>query len=86
MENLDLQEIRGQLDEIDTRLVELFEKRMELCGQVAEFKIGTGKAVYDGQREKQKLAAVAAMAAGCSTVFWRSMARAGIPDLPWWTS
>ena len=62
MENLDLQEIRGQLDEIDTRLVELFEKRMELCGQVAEFKIGTGKAVYDGQREKQKLAAVAAMA------------------------
>ena len=32
MENLDLQEIRGQLDEIDTRLVELFEKRMELCG------------------------------------------------------
>ena len=53
MENLDLQEIRGQLDEIDTRLVELFEKRMELCGQVAEFKIGTGKAVYDGQREKQ---------------------------------
>ena len=37
MENLDLQEIRGQLDEIDTRLVELFEKRMELCGQVAEF-------------------------------------------------
>ena len=34
MENLDLQEIRGQLDEIDTRLVELFEKRMELCGQV----------------------------------------------------
>ena len=48
MENLDLQEIRGRLDEIDTRLVELFEKRMELCGQVAEFKIGTGKAVYDG--------------------------------------
>lgn len=106
MENLDLQEIRGQLDEIDTRLVELFEKRMELCGQVAEFKIGTGKAVYDGQREKQKLAAVAAMAHSefnrkgvhelfsqimtisrrCSTVFWRSMARAGIPDLPWWTS
>ena len=41
MENLDLQEIRGRLDEIDTRLVELFEKRMELCGQVAEFKIGT---------------------------------------------
>ena len=35
MENLDLQEIRGQLDEIDTRLVELFEKRMELTEEVA---------------------------------------------------
>ena len=51
MENLDLQEIRGQLDEIDTRLVELFEKRMELCGQVAEFKIGTGTSQrYAGRR------------------------------------
>lgn len=59
---LDLQEIRGQLDVIDRELVALYEKRMKLCGEVAEFKITTGKPVYDGEREKQKLEAVAAMA------------------------
>lgn len=61
---MDLQEIRGQLDEIDSQLVKLFEERMRLCGQVAEFKLETGKAVYDGKREKEKLAAVRAMAQG----------------------
>lgn len=64
MKNLDLQEIRGQLDIIDTQLVELFEKRMKLCSDVAEFKIETGKAVYDGAREKQKLEAVTEKASG----------------------
>lgn len=59
---LDLQEIRGQLDVVDRELVALYEKRMKLCGEVAEFKIATGKPVYDGEREKQKLEAVAAMA------------------------
>ena len=49
MENLDLQEIRKKLDGIDNQLVELFEKRMALCSDVAEFKIQTGKRkVYDG--------------------------------------
>ena len=42
MENLDLKEIRNKLDEIDTQLVGLFEKRMALCSDVAEFKIQTG--------------------------------------------
>ena len=64
MENLDLQEIRGQLDGIDSQLVELFERRMKLCGDVAEYKIGTGKAVYDAAREKEKLGTVTGMAHG----------------------
>ena len=64
MENLDLQEIRGQLDEIDQQLVKLIEQRMKLCGDVAEFKIGTGKPVYDGEREKQKLQSVMDMVQG----------------------
>ncbi len=64
MKNLDLQEIRGQLDEIDGQLVSLFEQRMKLCSDVAEYKMETGKAVYDGWREKQKLEAVRAMAHG----------------------
>lgn len=58
MEHLDLQAIRDQLDRIDSRLVQLFEERMALCRDVAEFKITTGKPVYDGERERQKLEAV----------------------------
>lgn len=52
---LDLEKIRGQLDEIDSEIVNLFEKRMKLCEDVAEFKIQTGKQVLDRVREAQKL-------------------------------
>ena len=58
---LDLQEIRKRLDEIDSQMVALFEERMNVCGQVAEFKISTGKPVFDGEREQQKIEAVTAM-------------------------
>lgn len=61
---MDLLECRRQLDEIDRQMVELFERRMEVCGHVAESKIASGKAVYDGEREKQKLETVEAMAHG----------------------
>ena len=43
MKNLDLQEIRKKLDGIDARLVELFQERMRLCCDVAEYKLETGK-------------------------------------------
>lgn len=62
MKNLDLMECRNKLDEIDSRIVELFEQRMKVCGDVAEYKIGTGKAVYDAEREKQKIASVRELA------------------------
>lgn len=58
MKNLDLMECRNKLDVIDREIVRLFEERMTVCGDVAEYKIGTGKAVYDAEREKQKIAAV----------------------------
>lgn len=61
---MDLQECREQLDQIDQEIVRLFEQRMAICGEVAEDKIKTGKAVYDGEREKQKLEAVRQMAHG----------------------
>lgn len=61
---MDLQECRKELDGIDRQLTELFERRMEICGQVAQTKLASGKAVYDGEREKQKLDAVEAMAHG----------------------
>ena len=64
MKNLDLGELRGQLDEIDAQLVSLFEQRMKICADVAEYKIETGKAVYDGERERQKLETVGSLAHG----------------------
>ena len=62
MKNVDLMECRNKLDVIDREIVRLFEERMSICGDVAEYKIETGKAVYDGEREKQKIAAVQELA------------------------
>ena len=54
-----LEELRIQLDEIDNQIVKLYEDRMEICKQVGEYKVHTGKKVLDKQREKNKLADVA---------------------------
>lgn len=61
---MDLLECRRELDAIDRQIVELFERRMGVCGQVAESKIASGREVYDGEREKQKLESVEEMAHG----------------------
>ena len=58
---LDLGEIRDKIDVIDKELVKLFEERMQLCEDVAHYKIDTGKKVLDPEREKQKLEKVCAM-------------------------
>ncbi|MBO5284039.1 MAG: chorismate mutase, partial [Lachnospiraceae bacterium] len=55
---MDLLELRNQIDEIDQQIVRLYEQRMEICGQVAAYKIETGKKVFDKQREMEKLARV----------------------------
>lgn len=51
----DLSEIRVEIDDIDEKIVELFEARLALVTQVAEYKIANGKQVLDKQREAQKL-------------------------------
>lgn len=51
----DLKEIRVEIDAIDKRIQELFEQRMELSKEVAEYKIGTGMPVFDKTREQEKL-------------------------------
>lgn len=58
---MDLLELREQIDAIDAQIVELYEKRMDICTQVAEYKIGAGKKVFDRQREQEKLAKVKSM-------------------------
>ncbi|MGN0389019.1 MAG: prephenate dehydratase [Suilimivivens sp.] len=52
---MDLLELRGQIDEIDQQIVALYEKRMEVSKQVAEYKIETGKRVFDKAREEEKI-------------------------------
>ncbi len=58
---MELTELREQIDEIDAQIVELYEKRMEVSRQVAEYKLGTGKKVFDRQREAEKLSRVKAL-------------------------
>lgn len=52
---MDLLKLREQIDEVDAQIVELYEKRMEISRQVAEYKIETGKKVFDKAREEEKL-------------------------------
>ncbi len=51
----DLKDIRVEIDQVDKEILDLFLRRMELACQVAEFKIATGKKVYDKAREEEKL-------------------------------
>lgn len=54
----DLSEIRQDIDKIDREIVRLYETRMDLTTQVADYKIRSGKEVLDQTRELQKLKAV----------------------------
>ena len=58
---MDLLELRGQLDAIDQNIVELYEKRMAICENVAKYKIETGKQVFDKAREEEKIRKVKAL-------------------------
>ena len=62
MPELDLSKIRDDIDIVDRKIVELYEKRMNLCKNVAEYKIETGKQVLDRERENQKLEKVKSLA------------------------
>ena len=53
-----LEELRGRLDQIDQQMVDLFKARMELSGQVAEYKREKGIPVLDAGRERALLGKV----------------------------
>ncbi len=59
-----LEELREQLDKIDSQMVYLYEERMKVCGEVGAYKVQSGKRVLDKQREKNKLADVASRVEG----------------------
>ena len=58
----DLGKLRERIDEIDRQIVSLYERRMGISAQVAEYKIETGKKVFDKQREMEKLAHLRSLA------------------------
>ena len=57
----DLKELRVEIDRIDRQMVALFEERMGISREVAEYKVATGKKILDKEREQQKLEAVKAL-------------------------
>ncbi len=59
---MDLTELRKEIDKIDSQLVKLYEDRMEVSKKVADYKIKTGKKVFDREREIQKLNSVKSLA------------------------
>ena len=57
-----LEELRGQIDQIDQQMVALFKARMEASGRVAEYKKEKGLPVLDAGRERALLGKVAEQA------------------------
>ncbi len=58
MSTKNLDELRLELDRVDKQLAALFEERMQICEEVAEFKKANNRKVFDKEREEAKLNAV----------------------------
>lgn len=58
---IDLQESRKKIDEVDRKMVELFEQRMQLAMDIANYKKSVGKPIFDAAREEEKLATLSAL-------------------------
>ena len=57
---MNLDELRTQIDDVDDSLVELFQKRMDIAAQIAEYKRENGLPILQSAREREKLAAISA--------------------------
>jgi len=58
----DLDELRRQIDQVDSRLLELIHERVRLVLQVGTYKARHGLAVYDPERERRLLERLTALA------------------------
>ena len=56
---MDLNELRGQIDEIDDQLVKLFAKRMDVAAAIGDYKKENHLPVFAPAREREKLKDVA---------------------------
>lgn len=57
----ELTELRDEIDQIDKQIVALYQKRMDIVHDVAEYKIANGKKVFDKEREISKLDSLSAL-------------------------
>ncbi len=55
---MDLSQLRNEIDQIDAKLVELYEERMKVSSEIADYKIANGRKVFDKEREKEKIQTV----------------------------
>ncbi len=76
---MDIKELRNEIDKVDSELLALFIRRMELSRDIAIWKKTEGKAISDPVREQEKLSAIA-MESGeameeYSTELWKELMR-----------
>ena len=55
---MELEKLRGQIDEIDAALIGLLQRRMDVAAGIAAYKRENGLPVLDAAREADKLRAV----------------------------
>ncbi len=56
---MDIKELRNEIDAVDSALLKLFLRRMELSREIALWKKAEGKEIFDSAREQEKLSAIA---------------------------
>ena len=52
---MSIENLRNEIDAVDSQLVSLFEKRMEIAGRIAEYKKENSLPVFDKSREEEVL-------------------------------
>ena len=52
---MDLNELRNEINTIDDEILSLFQRRMEVAGQVADYKRANGLPTYQPAREREIL-------------------------------
>lgn len=57
--NMNINDLREEINSVDTEIVELIKKRMNICAEIAQFKTENNIPVYDAARERELLARVA---------------------------
>ncbi|MBR5095379.1 MAG: chorismate mutase [Oscillospiraceae bacterium] len=58
---MDLTDHRQELDKIDRELTGLFLRRMEICGEIGDWKRAEGRPILDAKREQEVLTALSAL-------------------------